>query len=161
MVVQAQAAAVIRKNGKKLKPVVVRGGQVIEMEPPDISTPAKWCDYYGASVEDGVATLYKALEEDFTASHGMSYAPGSQPTAPDWDGGERECGGGLHFSPTPMHALEFNQDAKRFVGCPVNLADIVVHPDGAYPQKVKAPGCCGPCFEVDRDGKPVAAKPAA
>jgi hypothetical protein len=155
MEVQAQAAAVIRTNGKKLKPVVVKGGQVIELEPPDISTPAKWCAYYGVTVKRGVATLYKALADDFSASHGMSYVPGSKPSAPDWDGGACECGGGLHFSPTPGHALEFAPEAKRFVACPVKLADIVVHPAGTYPQKIKAPGVCGPVVEVDRDGKPI------
>jgi len=42
--VGSQAAAVIRKNRNakyKIKPVIVKGGQVIELEPPDISTPAK------------------------------------------------------------------------------------------------------------------------
>ena len=31
--------------------------------------------------------------------------------------------------------------------------EIAVHPDGMYPDKVKAPRC-GPCFEVDLDGSP-------
>jgi hypothetical protein len=155
MEIRAQAAAVIRKNGKKLKPVVVKGGQVIELEPPDISTPAKWCAYYGVTVKRGVATLFKALDSNFGASHGMTYTPGSEPTAPDWDGGVKECGGGLHFSPTPGHALEFALEAKRFVACPVKLTDIVIHPNGTYPQKIKAPGVCGPVVEVDRFGEPV------
>jgi hypothetical protein len=158
MEVQAQAAAVIRKNGKKLKLVVVKGGQVIELEAPDISTPAKWCAYYGVTPKRGVAILFKALDENFEASHGMLYTPGSEPAAPDWDGGERECGRGLHFSPTPGHALEFAPEAKRFVACPVKLTSIVVHPDGTYPQKIKAPGVCGPVVEVDRLGNVIMAE---
>ena len=44
----------------------------------------------------------------------------------------------------------------RFVACPVRLADIVVHPNGIYPDKVKASGVCAPVYEVDQDGAPVA-----
>ena len=62
---------------------------------------------------------------------------------------------GLHFSPHPKMALDFNPTAKRFVACQVKLSDIAVHPDGSYPQKIKAKGCCGPVVEVDRNGKPV------
>jgi hypothetical protein len=152
------SCAVIREikgAAHKIKPVIIEGGQVIELRAPDISTPEKWCEYHGVAVNDGVATLYKALDSDFGASSDFSYRPGTEPAAPDWDGGTRECGGGLHFSPTPGHALEFNPDAKRFVACPVRLAVIVVHPDGQFPQKVKAPRVCGPVIEVDRDGKPV------
>ena len=39
------------------------------------------------------------------------------------------------------------------MACPVALKDIAVHPDGDYPQKVKARGCCAPVWEVDRNGK--------
>ncbi|MFO0919463.1 MAG: hypothetical protein U0872_14280 [Planctomycetaceae bacterium] len=69
----------------------------------------------------------------------MSYTPGSVPVAPDWDGGEKECGGGLHFSPHPVMTEEFISDPKRFCACPVLLSDIAVHPDGYSPQKVKGP----------------------
>jgi len=109
------------------------------------------------TVKRGVVTLFKVLDGNFGASHGMTYTPGSEPTASDWDDGVKECGGGLHFSPTPGHALEFAPKAKRFVACPVKLADIVVHPNGTYPQKIKAPGVCGPVVEVDRLGDPVKA----
>lgn len=86
----------------------------------------------------------------------MNYTPGTSPTAPDWDGGEAECGGGLHFSPAPAMTLEFHSKAKKFVACPIKLKDIVVHPDGSYPHKIKAKGVTGgKCYEVDREGKTV------
>ena len=84
--------------------------------------------------------------------------PGSAPLAPDWDGGEQECGKGLHFSPVPQMTLEFTKNAEKFVACPVALLDMAVHADGIYPQKVKARGCCGPVYEVDIDGVAVMAE---
>jgi hypothetical protein len=130
------------------------GGHQITVK---LDTPAEWCEYYGVELKDGVAILYKALNGDFTSPYGASYAPGTVPLAPDWDGGARECGGGLHFSSSPMMAMSFHESAVKFAGCPVALSDIVVHPEGQFPEKVKARGCCGPCFEVDRTGKPIVA----
>ncbi|ENN89120.1 hypothetical protein RHSP_82707 [Rhizobium freirei PRF 81] len=134
----------------------ISGGNILEANKP--STADEWCDHYGVDVIDGVATLFKAVDDDYSTSRArqkdISYAPGQIPVAPDWDGGLEECGGGLHASPHPRMALEFNIGAKKFVGCPVKLEDISVHPNGSMPQKVKFRGCCSPCFEVDRNGKP-------
>ena len=124
-----------------------------------INTPEQWCDYYSVTVADGIATLFKAVDDDYSTLRsrevGIFYRPGAVPVAPDWDGGILECGGGLHCSPRPGMALEFNPDAKRFVALPVALADIAVHPDGDYTHKVKVRGCCGPIYEVDRHGNPI------
>ena len=43
----------------------------------------------------------------------------------------------------------------RFVACPVRLEDMVVHPNGDYPDKVKVSGVCAPVYEVHEDGTPV------
>ena len=93
----------------------VEGGHQTRIE---INTPQDWCDYYGITVEDGVAVLYKALDGEMRSPKGFLYQPGSTPAADDWDGDARECGGGLHFSPTPTMAMEFHADAKRFAACP-------------------------------------------
>lgn len=90
----------------------------------------------------------------------MNHAPGSKPEAPDWDDGKAECGGGLHFSPHPVMALEFNSKATRFVACSVRVSEIVVHQDAQYPNKVKARRVARPVFEVDRDGEPVSGEPS-
>ena len=135
----------------------VTGGHLLQL--PSISTAAEWCEFHGIEVTDGVAVLFKAVGDDWCSANmtpagkRISYKPGSKPKAPDWDGGKAECGGGLHFSPSPHQALGFNTEATRFVGCPVRVDEIVIHPDGMYPDKVKAPRC-GPCFEVDLDGSP-------
>jgi hypothetical protein len=153
--IKASAHVAIMRHGPAKS---LDGGRVLEANKP--STPADWCDHYGVAVENGVATLYKALDEDFSTDRAraknISYAPGQTPAAPDWDGGVEECGGGLHASPHPKMALEFNSTAKRFAACPVKLEGISVHPDGYYPHKVKFSGCCAPCYEVDRNANPVA-----
>jgi hypothetical protein len=125
------------------------------------TNPEEWCAYYGVPVRDGVATLYKAVDDDFESYHGTSYRPGSQPSAPDWDGGEKEFGGGLHFSPRPTFALAGPADEVRFVACPVRLDDIAFRPDARYLNQVKAKGVCAPVYEVHEDGTAVEPAPAA
>ncbi len=131
----------------------ITGGVVIRVERPD--TAAQWCEFYGVSVVDGIATVFKALSDDYRSPHGLLYLPGSAPEAPDWDGGKAECGGGLHFAPSPLAALEFHAEARRFVRCDVALDDIVVHPNAAWPQKIKARRVIN-VVEVNRYGDPVA-----
>jgi len=147
-------AAVIASKSKRATLNIP--GAVI-LTPPAITTAADWCDYYGVTVKRGIAILCKAVDDDYATEHsrraGIFYTPGSKPEAPDWDGGLAECGGGLHFSPHPLLAMDFVRDATRFVACPVKLAEIVVHPSGHYPDKVKAPRVCGKVYEVDRDGQ--------
>jgi len=128
--------------------VSLTGGILI----PNPATPAEWCVLQGANIESDTAILFKAVGKDFKSAHGMSYAPGSSPEAPDWDGGQAECGGGLHFVAHPWEGLQFNRRACRFVACRVPLAEIVVHQDAQYPNKVKAPRVLE-CWEVDIDGK--------
>jgi len=121
-----------------------------------LDTPADWCAFYGVEVVDGVATLYKAVGDNWMSPRGGNYTPGMIVEAPDWDGGINECGGGLHFSPRPTMALAFNPEAKRFVACPVALADMRSPQNtDAMPQKCKARRTCGPVYEVDRDGERV------
>ena len=130
------------------------GGVLIKVPKP--TTPLEWCAFYGGKIEGEVAILYKAVRDDYRSAHGMLYAPGTTPEAPDWDGGLAECGGGLHFTADPIIAkINFDSDATRFVACPVALADIVVHPNPEYPFKVKARRVAAPIYEVDRYGRRV------
>ena len=149
--VEAAAGVAVMRHGK--------GGAAADATSPTDTGPRTapgWCTYYGIPVEEGVAVLFKAVDEDFNSLHGTSYRPGTLPAAPDWDGGERECGGGLHLSPRPTFALASPEDEMRFVACPVRLADIAVHPRPVYPDKVKVPAVCAPVYEVREDGTPVA-----
>jgi len=153
--VEAGDYVAVHQHGQR---TTIRGGVIIPVPRPD--TAALWCSYHGVEVVDGVATLYKAVRDDFRSRYGMRYQTGDTPAAPDWDGGVAECGGGLHFSPHPTAAKSFDGDATRYVACPVRLDDIVVHPDGSFPEKVKAPGVAGPVWECDIYGEPLVAAEA-
>jgi len=155
--VRAGGSAVVRSHPGH--DGTITGGVVVPVVTP--STAAEWCDRYAVEVIDGVATVYKAVRDDYRSAHGFLYAVGSTPEAPDWDGGAKECGGGLHFSPWPAMALEFDGTATRFLACPVALADMrVPQPTDNSPQKAKARRVCGPIVEVDLNGKPVPARAA-
>lgn len=133
----------------------VSGGRQIR---PKFETVQDWCAFYGLPIINGVVVLYKGVGTDYKSIRGGNYTPGTTPEASDWDGGKEECGRGLHFSPSPGHTLEFDNFpscVKRFIACPVRVRDISFHPDGLFPQKVKAKGCCAPVWEVDIDGKPL------
>jgi hypothetical protein len=131
------------------------GGHQITIVAP--VTSGEWCDYYGVEVVGSYALLFKGVDEDFLSPHGTVYAPGTESLAGDWDGGITECGGGLHFSPTPAATLEFNGGATKYVACLVSLADIAVHPNGDHPNKVKARACWNH-YECDVAGKVIGAK---
>jgi hypothetical protein len=132
----------------------IEGGTVVQV--PPVTTVEGWCEYHGVEVIDGIATVYKAVRDDYKSTNGLHYTPGSLPVASDWDGGRAECGGGLHFSPSPAGAKGFDLEATRFLACPVRLADMrAPNADDRYPSKVKAAGCCGPIVEVDLWGTPV------
>ena len=133
----------------------IKGGVVIRVKRP--TTVREWCAFYGVTVQQGdVAILYKGVRDDYRTGRDFLYAPGTTPEAPDWDGDARECGGGLHFSPSPAMTLEFYPEATRFLACPVRLRDIrKPKKDDTYPQKVKARRIALPIVEVDLFGDPV------
>ena len=145
----------------------ITGGRILEMHHPQ--NGQEWCEFYGVEIRKGgnlsrklagqdVAILYKAVGEKFHTRNGVHYTPGTAPEAPDWDGGEAECGGGLHFSPHPKLAREFFRGAPHFVACPVLVEEIAVHPEPSMPEKVKAPRVCAPCWEIDLKGNAIEGK---
>ena len=143
--VAATAIAVVRDhNGKGAQ---IEGATILPAV--DIKSPAGWCEWHGVDVVDGVAVLFKAVHDDWQGPHrgGVTFEPGSTPVAVDWDG-RAECGGGLHFSPSPGHALAYLTQPAHFVACPVAVAEAVVIGD-----KLKARACAGPVYEVDRRGR--------
>ena len=130
----------------------IKGGIKIRIKQ---TTPREWCEFHGVPIKNGVATVYKAVGDDFKSPHGTDYSPGTSPEAADWDGGKEECGGGLHFSPTPRMAREYNSSAVKYLGCPVKLSEMSFKYSAANTPKCKAKRVFGKCFEVDIDGKPV------
>jgi hypothetical protein len=149
--VVASRCVVVHQLSEKAE---VSGGIVICVFPP--RTAAEWCGYYGVLVTDGIATVYKAVSDDYRSERGLRYTPGSQPEAPDWDGGEAECGYGLHFAPSPELALDYYPEATRFLACRVALADMrAPRMEDLYLSKIKARRVCHPLVEVDRTGRPL------
>jgi len=150
--VRAGCSALVRLATDAVN-VSVTGGIVQRMEHP--ATASEWCDMFAATVVDGVATLYKAVDDEYRSDRGFAYTPGTVPVAPDWDEGKAECGGGLHFCATPQLAKTFHTAPARYVACPVKLRDMAVVKAPRYPSKIKAKGCCSPTWEVDIDGNPL------
>jgi len=135
--------AVHRKSGQ----ATIAGGVVIE--PPDLTTPAGWLDYYDIEPdENSVVILYKAVDADtWKSDHGTAYPPGSTPEALDWRA-DAECGHGLHFSPRP-HMTRVYTGQRNYVACPVLAATLVPigdrwSSDTAKSARVVKPGC-SPC----------------
>ena len=129
----------------------IDGGVVIDVTTVN-DTAEKWCAHHGVEVADGIATVYKAVSDQWTTSRGADYTPGSTPEATDW-ADNAECGQGLHFGPTPAHALAYLPDATRFVAVGVELATLRPIPGGTA--KCKAPKVVRACVEVDLDGNEV------
>jgi hypothetical protein len=59
--------------------VHVSGGVVLDHTKVANFTALEWCEYNGVIVENGVATLYKAVNNEFTTDRGTDYSPGSLP----------------------------------------------------------------------------------
>ena len=131
--------------------VTVTGkGIVIPVDMP--GDPEGWCERQGVDPDGDTAVLYKVVGPDWKSGCGMAYEPGTTVEAPDWDP-EIECGGGLHFVGQPFLTAEWDKwnGEGHIVACRVRMDEIVVHPDGVFPNKVKAPRVLE-VFEVDRDG---------
>lgn len=111
----------------------------------------KWCKQQKVKINDDKVILYKAIYSGFKSGYGFSYRPGTTPIAPDWDGGQEECGFGLHFCASISGCFEFCETPAKFMACPVRLSDIrPPHLLDLYPNKIKARGCCDPIWEFGR-----------
>ncbi|MFT3971726.1 MAG: hypothetical protein QM695_15980 [Micropruina sp.] len=133
----------------------VSGGVIIDITALNLTDPQIWCDYHGVTVVDGIATLYKAVGDNWSTDRGFDYSPGAKPSAPDWRP-DSECGHGLHFSPRPSQSRTYYTAATRYVAVGVALADL--RPiSGFGAAKAKAPRVVTPCREVTLDGDPVEA----
>jgi hypothetical protein len=105
-----------------------RSAQVIVC-PRVLHSIETFCDIYKANMVGKAAiTLYKVTKDNFTDHHSgkIKYAPGATVDCPDWDSNKnRQCGGGLHLSPTVDTALRYHQG--KVMKCEVKIKDIVVY----------------------------------
>ena len=138
--------------------VNVQGGVILDHTHIAEMDGAAWCEYHGVEVKRGIATLYKAVNDKWTTDRGTDYPPGSKPSCDDWND-RPVCGGGLHFGPTPVHALAYHVSASRYVAVGVRVADLVPIYERNETAKCKAPRVVRACVEVDISGKPAEVTP--
>ena len=86
-------------------------------------------EVYPENVVDGEIILYKSVSPtnltDFKTGK-IKYEIGKTIDCPDFDPDKnRECGGGLHLSPTPELALNYNQG--KLLKCRVKVKDMVIY----------------------------------
>lgn len=144
---EATPGAVLFKHDKR---ATAKGGVLVDNTKRDLTDPAQWCEFHGIKVSRaGIATVYKAVDDQWTTDSGTSYAPGSKPSAPDWRD-DNECGGGLHFSPSPKHAKDYHPEATRFVAVGVRVSEL--RPLLGGTAKCKAPAVVRACVAVDDRG---------
>ena len=90
-------------------------------------TKQTFLDIYKDSMTANSIILYKSVNPDTLCDFytGKIKYEGTV-ICPDWEDNEqRECGGGLHLSPTPELALFYNKG--KVLKCKVNIEDFVVY----------------------------------
>jgi hypothetical protein len=100
----------------------------IIISPPVTYNIKSFCDIYSNNMESKKEIiLYKSVRPDNDKDfYTNSIKYDGVVECPDFDPDtERQCGGGLHLSPTPELALSYNQG--KVLKCSVNVKDIVVY----------------------------------
>jgi hypothetical protein len=112
-----------------------------------LDDPRTWCQMFHVAVDDGIATVFKAVDTFWTtawaARQGIFYTPGTCPAAPDWQ--DADTGGGLHFSPTAFQARQVVRSCTHVVACGVRLDEMRPLNDDVC----KAPRVVRACRKVD------------
>ncbi|GEM_PF-2774774 len=112
-----------------------------------LADPTTWCQMFHVAVDNGVATVFKAVDTFWTTAwavrQGIFYRPGSLPVAPDWE--DADTGGGLHFSPTPFQARQVVRSCTHVVSCGVRIDEMRPLTD----EVCKAPRVVRACEKVD------------
>jgi hypothetical protein len=132
--------------------VSLTGGVILDHTKVNDFTAQEWCDYHGVEVKEGIATLYKAVNDAWTTDRGTDYSPGRLPSCDDFTDTDT-CGGGLHFGPTPVHALAYFGRATKFLAVGVNVSEL--RPITGCTAKAKAPRVVRACVQVDINGREV------
>jgi len=96
-------------------------------------------DKWNVEKENNYLILYKSVNPknntDFYTG-GVKYDIGKTVIAPDWDSKYTgECGKGLHLSPTPFMALQFNNG--KVLKCRVKKSDCRMIKNPTYPTKIR------------------------
>ncbi len=130
------------------------GGVLIDLRDLDETNLDTWAGLHGCARDGATLTLYKAVRSDLRSYHGFRYPIGETVSDPLWRD-DHDCGGGLHFSPTPVMAAGYDDKATRFLECRVRAADVRTVP-GSGAAKLKARSAVV-VREVTITGEPVVA----
>jgi hypothetical protein len=104
-------------------------------------------------IDENHVFLFKSTQEDDTDfwTGKIEYKMGETVACPDWDPDpERQCGGGLHLSPSPQLACSYN--FGKLKKCKVAIKDFVVY--GKDISKVRCRQVV-PLKHVDIEGKEI------
>ena len=166
--VRAWGSATVRASGlyvvtRRLSTsATVTGGTILDLTTLDLTSIDNWAAYHGATVEDGIVTLYKCLPQNLTSGSNCGRHT-VWPTSGDIECDDFEAtderGHGLHLSPTPEHAWAYLSDESRprFLEVTAPLDDIVPITGGTAKCKVRS---CTVVREVDVMGRPVTSEAA-
>lgn len=119
--VEASKYVAIHLHSKR---ATTSGGVVIDVADIDTNKVSDFIDYHGVTVKDGVATVYKAVDDDLKSGYGFAYPVGETVEAHDWDAAQ-SFGGGLHFGNRPTVARAYFEDATRFLECEVPIEGLI------------------------------------
>jgi len=96
---------------------------------------------YDVKTENNKLVLYKFVQNDYTDFHTgkIEYKIGTTVKCPDWNSNaDRECGRGLHVSPSIEFCKRFNNSEDgHALKVLVDPKDIVVHPNPVCPYKIR------------------------
>ena len=120
------SSILINCTGRDILPIKHHSSAQIINQAPFRHSKESFLDIYPPD-DNGFVTLYKV-----TNQNGRDYKTDSiqyvgTVECPDWDNDHnRQCGGGLHLSPLPELALEYNSGPIK--KCKVHIDDFVVYP---------------------------------
>jgi hypothetical protein len=115
--------------GCDVKPIEKDDTATILVTPVATYTKEAFLDIYRENKNGKGIYLYKVVRDDYTDhfTGKIKYEIGKPVRPEKWDSDEnRECGDGLHLSPTPDLALTYNKG--RVLKCLVKYDDFVVYP---------------------------------
>ena len=135
----------------------ITGGVLIDHTTVDLTNTTTWAGYHGCRTDGDHLVAYKAVRDDYRSQRGTTYLPGTTATCDDFTDVD-ECGGGLHFSPTPAQAKDYDREATRFVELRVPTSAVRTITGAGTPKAKAQTVTC--VREVDLHGRPVS-DPAA
>ena len=118
-------SAILINKGVDVTPIKKDRTSKIVNQKQWLHTKKSFLDIYPAD-DDGFVTLYKVTDENGLDRRTGTIKYEGIVECPDWDHDkDRQCGGGLHLSPEPYLALQYNTGPVK--KCRVHRDDFVVY----------------------------------